>query len=232
MADETPDDTPADARTFLDGGPPDLPELIEQPKNKGGRPTLYTEALGEQYCEKIAGGLKPWQVSDLEGFPSYSTFFRWLNQYPEFKRNYVMARLWYLDRKSSLIVAVAADNANDYKIDQPENGMPIAVVNREVIARSALHVKALEAELGREWPRKYGSKADGAGMFGLLATEFVPTDLIPPPPPEPEKGAPGDNAKLVNGREPITIDNEPVKPSLDAYGKAIVEFDQKAKAAQ
>lgn len=54
-----------------------------QQKNRGGRPTKYTQGLAEAICKDIAQG-NPRRVAALTNGIAESTFYEWCEHIPEF----------------------------------------------------------------------------------------------------------------------------------------------------
>jgi hypothetical protein len=59
--------------------------------NKMGRPSIYTEALRDEICLRIAGGESVRKISKDPGMPTDTTIFNWLSN-PDFFEHYVRAR--------------------------------------------------------------------------------------------------------------------------------------------
>ena len=56
-----------------------------------GRPSDYSEALGDSICERIIVTRSITEALEQEGFPSPSTLFRWLAKHDEFREKYARA---------------------------------------------------------------------------------------------------------------------------------------------
>lgn len=64
-------------------------------KHPGGRPTGYSKELGEKICHLISTDPRSiFELSqEVDWFPPSSTFFDWVNRYPEFSDLYSRAQL-------------------------------------------------------------------------------------------------------------------------------------------
>lgn len=57
-----------------------------------GRPSDYSQAIADEICEWLADGNSLRTYCHMEGKPSYTTIFRWLDAHESFSDNYVRAR--------------------------------------------------------------------------------------------------------------------------------------------
>jgi hypothetical protein len=55
-------------------------------------PCVYSEHMAQTICELIAGGASISAICAMDGFPSYSQLARWRVRYPDFGREYDVAR--------------------------------------------------------------------------------------------------------------------------------------------
>ena len=61
-------------------------------KSKGGRPTIYSMAVANQICERIAEGEPLTKICRDKSMPSYRTVLNWRLKNDEFLRMYTRAR--------------------------------------------------------------------------------------------------------------------------------------------
>jgi Bacteriophage Sf6, terminase small subunit-like len=128
-------------------------------KNKGGRPTRYTEKLGAQICALIMTGQSLREVCRREDMPSRSAVFSWLAKHEEFADQYARACLIRQEEIFDEIFEIADDGSNDWMLRR-DGDEAIEVVNHEVIQRSRLRIDARKWALSKMNPRKYGEKLD------------------------------------------------------------------------
>lgn len=57
-----------------------------------GRPSLYTPEVVREYCTRLANGELAIEISKLDGMPSTSTIWRWLEEHTGFRETYQRAR--------------------------------------------------------------------------------------------------------------------------------------------
>lgn len=58
----------------------------------GGRPSTYTEEMGNLICDKLTEGMSLRKLCMLDEFPAASTVYVWLDRFPEFAEKYARAR--------------------------------------------------------------------------------------------------------------------------------------------
>jgi hypothetical protein len=64
----------------------------DKPKNKGGRPSLYSEELIDEICVRLAQGQSMSKVCKSKDMPHIATVWRWLNEKQEFHDKYMRAK--------------------------------------------------------------------------------------------------------------------------------------------
>ena len=57
-----------------------------------GRPSTYTEEMGNLICDKLTEGMSLRKLCMLDEFPTASTVYVWLDRFPEFAEKYARAR--------------------------------------------------------------------------------------------------------------------------------------------
>ena len=73
----------------------DLKQIAKEvaaPKNKGGRPSKYTQDLVDTICNRLALGEGLAQICRDEDMPSQTIVYQWLQRHPEFLERYTHAR--------------------------------------------------------------------------------------------------------------------------------------------
>lgn len=58
----------------------------------GGRPSTYTEEMGNLICDKLTEGWSLRKLCMQEDFPVASTVYVWLDRFPDFAEKYARAR--------------------------------------------------------------------------------------------------------------------------------------------
>lgn len=107
-----------------------------------GRPSLYTEELASEICERISCDESLASICREEGKPHMATVFRWLEKHESFRDKYARARVWQAetqaDQGREIRQAVA-----DGKLDP---------------AQARVILDAIKWEAGKRDPKKYGDK--------------------------------------------------------------------------
>ena len=110
------------------------------PKNKGGRPSSYSEQIAKTICERISLGDTLRAICREDNFPDKMTVLRWLNKYPEFRAQYTQARVEQADTYAEMIIEEAF-SSHDAQIGR-------------------LRVDALKWASSKLAPKKYGDRVD------------------------------------------------------------------------
>jgi hypothetical protein len=145
-------------------------------RNKGGRPTTYSEEIANVICERLADGESLKAICEDKGMPSKSAVFNWLAAHSEFVDKYARAREAQADSLFDDILTIADDGRNDWMEKKNADGEAIGwQENGEAIRRSQLRIEARKWMAGKLKPKKYGDKLD-LNVSGSLQT--TPEDQI------------------------------------------------------
>jgi transposase-like protein len=125
-------------------------------QTKVGRPTLYTEALADEICERISSGQALSKICPQIGI-HITTVWDWLNKYPEFATKYTRAREAQADVLADEIIAIADDPATEEV--QDGDGTRTAI-SSSAVQRNRLRVDARKWYASKVAPKKYGDKLD------------------------------------------------------------------------
>jgi hypothetical protein len=61
------------------------------PTRRVGRGSTYSTAIAQAWCDAVAAGCTVREAAKMPGMPSLGAIYRWLDQYPEFRRMYALA---------------------------------------------------------------------------------------------------------------------------------------------
>jgi hypothetical protein len=133
---------------------------IESRKPLLGRPTIYTEELGERICKAIENsprGLR-WICENNPDFPTSETIRDWLskNTFPIFSARYARARRMQADFLSDELIDVAYDSNPDGfgRVEKP----------KLIVEAIKWKAKVLEPKIYGDNPEKFlDTKEDEAG---------------------------------------------------------------------
>lgn len=145
-----------------------------------GRPTLYTEEVGQKICARIAEGESLRSICSAEDMPHESTVRGWaINpEHPIFTQ-YRAAREVGYARMAEELLEISDDGSNDWmERKHGEDKESTWVVNGEHVQRSKLRVDTRKWILSKALPKIYGDKitAEHTGPEGA-PLESSPRDL-------------------------------------------------------
>lgn len=121
---------------------------------KTGRPSAFTQALGDRICQKITEGLSLRKICKLEGIPSTTSVFRWLDANPAFREQYALSKQAQAEHYANEIVEIA-DERPTCMVPDPDGGVSERVDNAGV-NRNRLRVDARKWVAAKLLPKKYG----------------------------------------------------------------------------
>lgn len=127
-------------------------------KNKGGRPTDYTQELADKICSQLAEGDSMRTVCKPDDMPCKATLFCWIRTIPEFLDQYTRAKQESADALSDEMLDIADDGTNDYMTKTNDDGSEYDTLNSEHIQRSRLRIDTRKWLASKLKPKKYGDK--------------------------------------------------------------------------
>ena len=138
-----------------------------------GRPSLYTEEIGNEICARLTEGESLNSICQAEHMPAESTVRAWaLAADHPISANFARAReLGYLKMAEDLL-DIADDGRNDYML-RKRGDDDVEVVNHEHISRSKLRVDTRKWILSKMLPKVYGEKVQ-AEVTGKDGKDLVP----------------------------------------------------------
>lgn len=132
-----------------------------------GRPTLYTEAIAAEICQRIAEGETLNQICRSAHMPSRPTIVSWvLSDKSGFSDRYATARSMLLEHWSDEIVDISDDGVNDWVEREAESGRLATQYNGDHVARSRLRVDTRKWLLSKLKPQTYGDRTMISGHNG------------------------------------------------------------------
>lgn len=106
-----------------------------------GRPSTYTEEMGEKFCERLAAGESLRSICSDPEMPSAPTIYTWIDRFPPFAERYARAR----SAQTEAMLEEMLEIADSTKIDPQDKRVRI---DTRKWAMSKLR------------PKKYGEKLD------------------------------------------------------------------------
>ena len=132
-------------------------------KGKGGRPSTYTEEMGELLCVRLGLGESLAQICRDEGMPSQATVYVWLLRFPEFQERYVRAREEQAETHADEIVSIADETPETTPI-YDSNGELIRIdLSSAYIAWQKQRIDARKWNAAKQRPKKYGDRITHGG---------------------------------------------------------------------
>ena len=172
---------------------------------------IFSPAVGNLVCERIAAGATLNQIASEPGMPSRSTISRWRTDRPEFKRQYDIA----VQLRADGLLEETIDIIDDKKeivtetITEDEDGTKRVsrAFTKEALAYALARINVRYTTIGKMLPRKWGKEGHGLGE----------------PAPEPPRN--GDNAK--NMGNVVVLDQHPLKAQIEAWQRLADEAKKK-----
>ena len=115
----------------------------DKPVNKGGRPTILTDRLIDELCQRLSQGVSMRSVCRDDDMPCMATIWRWLRENDNFARRYTAAKQESADAMIEDILAIS---------DQDDD--------EESTNRSRLRVDTRKWIAAKLRPEKYSEKLD------------------------------------------------------------------------
>ena len=148
-------------------------------RKPAGRPSSFTEDLGDLICLLMAEGKSLNSICKLDEMPHKSTVLLWVvkgdrgdEEYKAFSDQFRRAREAQTEAVLDEVNEIADDSSLDYmfKVADDETGQSAqAIVNHEHINRSKLRIETRFRFAAKMHPRKYGEKVtqEITGSLGL-----------------------------------------------------------------
>jgi len=135
---------------------------------KKGRPTAFTQKIGDLICALLAEGKSLRSICDLKDMPHKSTVLLWVvkgyrgdPEYTAFSDQYMRAREAQSEGVLDEVNEIADDSSLDYIFRTKDDGSgesAEAIVNHEHINRSKLRIETRFRFASKMHPRKFGEK--------------------------------------------------------------------------
>jgi len=132
----------------------------DQAKNNVGSPTIYTEQLADEICERLSEGQSLRRVCLSDLMPDKSTVFRWLRTKQEFCDQYTRAKRESADALVDEMLDIADDSHNDWMEKFTEEEGKSDQLNPENIQRARLRIETRKWISARMQPKKYGERIE------------------------------------------------------------------------
>ena len=141
----------------------DSEKLPAPPKNKGGRPSKYTEDLVDTICNRLALGEGLAQICRDEDMPSQTIVYQWLNRHPEFLEKYTRAREEQAETHADEIVAIADETPETVPVYDKEGNLLRIDISSAYVAWQKQRIDARKWNAAKQRPKKYGDRVTHGG---------------------------------------------------------------------
>lgn len=125
---------------------------------KAGRPTIYSDTLGDTICARISDGESLRSICRDETMPARSTVFVWLSEIDEFRTKYVRAREFQAESYADEIVELSDATHVEF---EGADGVKMALPLDHNRAR--LQIGTRQWVLEKLLPKKYGARVAHVG---------------------------------------------------------------------
>jgi hypothetical protein len=136
---------------------------VAAPKNKGGRPSIYSEDLVDTICTRLALGEGLAQICRDDDMPSQAIVYRWLNIHPEFLEKYTRAREEQAETHADEIVAIADERPEFMEIKDDKGNVVDLKLDSSFIAWQKNRIEARKWNAAKQRPKKYGDRVTHGG---------------------------------------------------------------------
>ena len=161
--------------------------IEEKRKKRGrGRPSLYTEELGNFICDEMAEGKTLLELAQNGVIPDRGTIYGWLDDHPDFRIKFARAREAQAHFYFEKVAQIAFDESKDRYTDAKGR----VISDHARVARARLQVDSMKFMAAKLFPKFYGEKTvldipDQPVVFNFSWMQPPPTP--PALPPEPPK---------------------------------------------
>jgi len=134
-------------------------------ESKVGRPTLYSDELIDEICERISDGESITDICAEDGMPKRTTIFRWLAKYDEFRNLYARAR----EEQADLIFDEVKKIADECGGERDETGRYIP----DQVTKARLQIDTRKWQAAKLRPKVYGDRIDHTSSDGTMRPSII-----------------------------------------------------------
>jgi len=133
---------------------------------------MFSQAIADDICERIAEGEPLRVICRTEGMPAWRTVYHWLEERPDFAARIARARVSGFDAIAEDCLDIADETNLDTVRDKEGNERQ----NTEWISRSKLRVDTRLKLLAKWDPKRYGDKLETTVKGGPANVMLSATD--------------------------------------------------------
>lgn len=139
----------------------------------------FNQEIADAVCERIAKGETLRSICRLDGFPSHTTVYLWLDEQPAFALRFARARAQGEEVIAQECLDIADNAANDWmELHSEESANAGYKLNGEHIQRSKLRIETRLKLLAKWNPKKWGEKLAVGGADDLPPIKTMPDDAL------------------------------------------------------
>lgn len=132
---------------------------MEKTNTARGRPSLYTDAIAQEICDRLAKGEPLAVICRDDSMPAYRTVYDWQKVHADFSANIARARDEGHDSIAADCLAIADDKSGDVRMVPDGEDGEREVCNTEFVQRAKLRIETRLKLLAKWDPKRYGDKA-------------------------------------------------------------------------
>jgi hypothetical protein len=138
-----------------------------------GRPSLYTQELADEICERLSVGEPLAQICRDDHMPAVRTVYDWQKAHSDFSTSIARAREEGFDHIAVDCLHIADDNRKDTRLLGGEGEDAYEAPDHDWISRSKLRIETRLKLLAKWDPKRYGDKQEvthelGEGFADLM----------------------------------------------------------------
>lgn len=137
--------------------------LPAPPKNKGGRPTIYSQDLADRICVRLALGESIRSICKDDTMPAQSQIYAWLQRHPEFQEQYTRAREEQAESHADEIVDIADETPALVEVKDDKGNVVDIKLDSAFIAWQKQRIDARKWNAAKQRPKKYGDRVTHGG---------------------------------------------------------------------
>jgi hypothetical protein len=136
---------------------------VAAPKNKMGRPSIYSQDLADRICTRLALGESIRSICKDDGMPAQSQVYVWLNRHPEFQEQYTRAREEQAESHADEIVDIADETPDTVPVYDKDGNVIDIKLDSAYIAWQKQRIDARKWNAAKQRPKKYGDRVTHGG---------------------------------------------------------------------
>lgn len=122
-----------------------------------GRPSTYTEIVGDSICEQMAIGRSILSIAQDPDYPAESTIYHWLSVHPSFAEKYARARELQAEHYAAEIIDLSDRPVEGRKVVIKADGSEEVTIG-DTVERTRLQIDARKWYASKVAPKRWGDR--------------------------------------------------------------------------